>query len=57
MAAPSLYRPGTRVQELAAPYRKGTVIAVRGRGSYALIWVRLDGRGAVAFHPGGLSLA
>lgn len=57
MAARSLYMPGTRVRELAAPYREGTVVVVRGRGAYALVYVRLDGRGIVAFHPGGLSLA
>jgi hypothetical protein len=52
----SLYHPGTRVQELAAPHRRGTVIAVRGRGPYALLWVHLDGRGFVAFRPAGLSI-
>lgn len=54
---PSLYRPGQRVQEAAAPHRKGTVTAVKGRGAFALIWVRLDGLGTAAFRPGGLTLA
>lgn len=57
MAAPSLYRPGTRVRELAPPHRAGTVAVVSGRGSFAIVWVRLDGRGIVAFRPSGLSLA
>jgi hypothetical protein len=53
---PSLYRPGTRVHELAPPHRKGTIIKVNGRGSYATLFVLLDGRGVVSFSPGGVGL-
>ena len=56
MAAKSLYRVGQRVQELAPPHRKGTVKVVNGRGSYASIWVQIDGRGIVRFTPSGLSI-
>ena len=56
MGAPSLYRPGTRVRELAPPHRLGTIVVVRGRGAYAIVWVRFDGRGIVACRPSGLSL-
>ena len=52
----SLYRPGTRVHELASPHRKGTVVKVNGRGAFAVVFVLLDGRGIVSFSPGGLGL-
>jgi hypothetical protein len=55
--ANSLYHVGTRVRELAAPHRSGVVAVVSGRGSYARLWVRLDGRGYVMFSPSGLEIA
>ena len=53
---PSLYRPGARVRENAPPHRMGTVIVARSRGTFATIFVRLNGVGMVAFFPAGLSI-
>jgi hypothetical protein len=57
MAAPSLYRPGSRVREIASPHRQGTVVTVQGRGQYARVWWRPDGRPIVESYPSALALA
>lgn len=51
-----LFRVGARVQEIAAPHRKGTVRAIKRTGPTALIWVGLDGYTIAVFHPSGLTL-
>jgi hypothetical protein len=50
------WRPGRRVQEIAAPRRKGTVRARQGTGANARITVTLDGRPPATFRPGQLTL-
>lgn len=52
----SLFRPGVRVRELAAPGRAGTVRQVRGIGRNARIIVGLDHWYLVSFTPGQLVL-
>jgi len=50
------FRAGNRVQELGGQRRKGTVALVQRTGPYARVWVRIDGRGLVAFYPAQISL-
>jgi hypothetical protein len=50
------YRPGNRIQELGGQRRKGTVALVQRTGPYSRVWVRVDGRGLVAFYPAQISL-
>lgn len=50
------WHPGRRVQEVAAPHRKGTIVAVLQPGPNATIVVRLDGWHAVSFSPAQLIL-
>lgn len=49
------FRTGQRVREIAPPQRRGTVTRVQRTGKYARIWVRIDGRGIVAFYPAQIS--
>ena len=57
MAAQFPYRNGSRVREINPPHRAGTVVVIHGRGQYARVFVRLDGRGIVAFYPSALTVA
>ena len=50
------WRIGRRVQENAAPRRKGSIRVVQGTGSNAVIVVNLDGRAPTSFQPGQLTL-
>lgn len=50
------WRPGRRVQEVAAPHRRGTIRLVRGTGINAVIIVGLDGRPPASFRPVQLRL-
>lgn len=50
----AVFRVPQRVQEAAAPHRKGTVKAVQGSGENARITVALDGWHPVTFHPAQL---
>ena len=49
------WRIGRRVQENAAPHRKGTIRARRGTGANAVITVNLDGRPPASFRPAQLT--
>lgn len=49
------WRIGRRVQEKAAPHRKGTIRARNGTGANARILVGLDGRPPHTFTPGQLT--
>jgi hypothetical protein len=49
------WRIGRRVQENAAPHRKGSIRAVHGTGSNAVITVALDGRPPANFRPSQLT--
>jgi hypothetical protein len=51
-----MWHVGRRVQELAAPHRKGSIRAVRGTGPSAQITVALDGRPPQNFRPAQLRL-
>ena len=51
----TLWKPGKRVQQTAAPHRKGTVSRVAGTGQNARITVNFDGGHAVTLYPGQLS--
>jgi hypothetical protein len=51
-----LFKVGSRVQEVAAPHRKGTVRAIRGRGASAVIAVGLDGYTIAYFRPSALTI-
>ena len=50
------WRPGRRVQEVAAPRRRGTIRVVLGAGVNALILVGLDGVPPAIFGPAQLIL-
>ena len=50
------WRIGRRVQEDAAPHRRGSIRSVRGTGSNATIFVNLDGRPPASFRPSQLTL-
>ena len=50
------WRPGRRVQEAAAPHRKGTIRARQGTGANARITVGLDGHPPQTFYPAQLTL-
>lgn len=45
------FRAGQRVREIAPPRRRGTVQKVVRTGVYSRVYVRIDGRGLVAFYP------
>ena len=47
---------GRRVQENAAPRRKGTIRVVSGTGANAVVVVNVDGRAPQNFQPGQLTL-
>jgi hypothetical protein len=47
----AIFKPPERVREIAAPHRTGTVRAVRGSGSNAIVVVNLDGRAPQNFRP------
>jgi hypothetical protein len=49
------WRIGRRVQEVAAPRRKGSVRTVLGVGANAVIVVSLDGRPPANFRPAQLT--
>lgn len=49
------WRVGRRVQETAAPHRKGTIRARAGTGVNARITVALDGRPPATFTPAQLT--
>ena len=50
-----MWRIGRRVQEAAAPHRKGSIRARAGTGPNARITVNLDGRPPVTLRPGQLT--
>ena len=50
------WKIGRRVQENAAPHRKGSIRFVRGTGSNAVVIVNLDGRPPASFRPSELTL-
>ena len=50
------YRVGRRVQEAAAPNRRGSIKARQGTGPNARITVALDGRPPQTFRPAQLIL-
>jgi len=50
------WKTGRRVQEKAAPHRKGTIRTVRGTGVNAVITVGLDGWHLASFRPAQLAL-
>ena len=50
------WRPGRRVEEAAAPHRRGTIRAVQGTGANARVTVGLDGRPPTTFRPAQLTL-
>lgn len=50
------WKIGRRVQETAAPHRKGTIKARQGVGANAVITVALDGRPPASFRPAQLTL-
>lgn len=49
------WRIGRRVQEKAAPHRKGSIKARQGTGANAQITVALDGRPPAKFRPAQLT--
>jgi len=49
------WHPGRRVQEKAAPHRKGSVRVVHGSGVNAVVVVNLDGRPPANFRPAQLT--
>lgn len=49
------WKIGRRVQENAAPRRKGTIKARQGTGANAVIVIALDGRPPASFHPAQLT--
>ena len=50
------WRIGRRVQEVAAPHRRGSIRAVLGAGVNAIIIVGLDGSHPANFRPAQLIL-
>ena len=50
------WKIGRRVQEAAAPHRKGSIRLVRGAGVNAVITVGLDGSHLANFRPAQLTL-
>lgn len=50
------WKPGRRVQETSGAHRKGTIRAVRGTGTNAVITVNLDGKPPALFRPAQLIL-
>ena len=50
-----IWKVGRRVQEKAAPHRKGSIKARRGTGANAVIVVNVDGRPPASFHPAQLT--
>lgn len=53
----AVFRPGQRVRELAPPHRAGRVFRMVRTGTYAQVFVIIDGRGIVKFYPAQLSFA
>ena len=51
------FRIGQRVREVAPPHRAGSVFKVVRTGTYSRVFVRIDGRGIVAFYPAQISFA
>ena len=49
------WRIGRRVQEVAAPHRKGSIRARHGTGNNAVLTVAVDGRAPQNFHPAQLT--
>jgi hypothetical protein len=47
----AVFKARQRVQEVAAPHRKGTVRNADGTGLNATIWVDLDGWHPVPYKP------
>jgi hypothetical protein len=50
------FKAGNEVQQVASPYRKGRVMAVRGSGLNARITVALTGWHPVTFTPAQIKL-
>lgn len=50
-----IWRVGRRVQENAAPHRKGSIRARKGTGANARITVNLDAHPPQTFHPAQLT--
>lgn len=50
------YRVGQRVREVASPHRRGSVVKQVRTGTYARVFVHIDGRGIVAFYPAQIAL-